>query len=75
MAHPGSIFQLQALDARGEEILDALESRAPEVPVQPLEHGRREYHLNAAGPDGFDPLLKLIDPDWEEHVERVPTGA
>jgi hypothetical protein len=75
MAHSGSIFLLHPLDKRGEKILDELEAETRVGPIRILEDGQREYHLNSAGPDGFDAMLNQNWPDWGEHVGRVPTGA
>jgi hypothetical protein len=72
--HPPSAFTFRALDDRGEEILDELERRTDRASER-FEHGQREYHLDNAGPDGFDTVLNKHWPDRPEHVAKVPTGS
>jgi hypothetical protein len=66
--------QFEIHDARGVEILDELQLRTGATPY--LENtAERRYRLSA-GPagvaGGFDELLETIDPDWAQHLSRIP---
>jgi hypothetical protein len=65
-----AILHYQALDERGEQILDELEERL-EMRSQRLEGGERSYYVVATGAVDLDPNLAAIDADWNEHVVRL----
>jgi hypothetical protein len=66
--------ELTPFDDRGVEILDELEHQTGLRPYQTTEESRsRHYYLSAAeaGVDGFDAMLDLIEPSWQEHLTRT----
>jgi hypothetical protein len=73
MADGGSILQYQALDERGEELLDQVETRADLGSNDWRGERIREYHLprSGSGEKGIEPLLASIEPNWQQHVARV----
>lgn len=65
MADGGFIRQCQALDGRGDELLDQVEAQA-ELGSNDWRGERiREYRLPRAGSgkEGIEPLLASIEPD------------
>jgi hypothetical protein len=64
------VLQYQALDDRGEVILDELEARL-EVHSDRWADDRREFYVAAVGEVDLDPNLAAIDPDWEQHIARL----
>lgn len=68
-----AVIRLVPLDDRGREIIDELEEKTKEKPIEIRDDGSRLYHLQAedVGVDGFDAMLSHIDSDWQEHVTRT----
>jgi hypothetical protein len=73
MADGGSILQYQALDDRGEELLDQVEAQADLGSNDWRGERIREYHLprSGSGKEGIQPLLATIEPNWQQHVARI----
>jgi len=63
-----ALIQYQALDNRGEELLDELERRSSKTSRR-MPTGAREFHLLEG--DVLDPVLDEIEPDWGSHVGRL----
>lgn len=68
------ILHYQAVDERGEEILDALEARL-EMGSQRMGAGERSFYVAAAGEVDLDPNLTAIDSAWPQHVIRLTEGG
>jgi hypothetical protein len=68
-----AVIRLVPLDDRGWEIIEKLEEKTGEQPIEIRDDGSRLYHLQAedVGVDGFDAMLNRIDSDWQEHVTRT----
>lgn len=68
-----AVIRLVPLDDRGRGIIEKLEKKTGEEPIEIRDDGSRLYHLQAedAGVDGFDAMLNRIDSDWDEHVTRT----
>ena len=73
MADGGSILQYQALDDRGDELLDQVEEQADLGSSDWRGERIREYHLpqSGSGELGIEPLLASIEPDWQQYVARI----
>jgi hypothetical protein len=68
-------IELVPHDARGVELLDALEERTEERPYKTnTRTGVRTYYLESAGADAFDGVLDGIDPRWSKHLEPYAVG-
>jgi len=67
-----AIVVLKALDQRGEDILDEMES-VTDTGSERLDHGKRRYSLLAsyAHRDAFDAILNEIAPGWTDHVANL----
>jgi hypothetical protein len=72
VAVPGQLALLvtRALDDRGREILDLLESEATPPFRWDGRTGARCYWINAQGapPDGYEAALDRLEPGWREHL-------
>jgi hypothetical protein len=68
-----AVIRLVPRDDRGREIIEKLEEKTGEQPIEIRDDGSRLYHLQAedVGVDGFDAMLNRIDSDWQEHVTRT----
>ena len=72
---PSSIVTLRALDERGSEIIEELEKATQQAPTEVVEAtDERRYYLRSADVNGFDAMLDRIDPNWAEHVARIPAS-
>lgn len=73
MANGGSILQYRALDDRGEELLDQVETQANLGSND--WRGKRiwEYHLprSGSGKEGIEPLSASTEPNWQQHVVLI----
>lgn len=67
------LLQYRPLDLDGEEILEELEA-ALRTKASRLPAGRWEFYIPAKGPVDLDPDLAEIDPDWEQHIQRLTRG-
>ena len=68
-----AVIRLVPRDDRGREIIEKLEEKTGEQPIEIRDDGSRLYHLQAedVGVDGFDAMLNRLDSDWQEHVTRT----
>jgi hypothetical protein len=68
-----TVVDLIPYDERGLEIIEELETGAPDTPVEIRHYGLREYYVRAEnlGLAGFDAMLDRIDPSWREHLGRT----
>jgi hypothetical protein len=73
MADGGSILQYQALDDRGDDLLDQVEAQGNLKSDDWRGERIREYFLpqSGSGKEGIEPLLASIEPNWQQHVARI----
>lgn len=73
MTDGGSILQYQALDDRGDELLDQVEALANLGSSNWRGERIREYRLPqpGSGKEGIEPLLASFAPNWQQHIARI----